>query len=1406
MRQPPSDQIRELMGAADLSSTADLKAAKKAAKANYAAELQAQMRANEEAKLRERMERLGIARPPPLQAPLQAGLPDGGGPFSPGAMGAGMMGLGHVSPPRASPPIYQSAGPSIGPPNAFSLPGPGPALGLAPSGSPGGGAAPSSVWSQPPPYQPNPTPFQPAMPNQYQPAGPLGNLYGMSPPNPAPPPPFGNANGYGLQPSNFSGPPPPNFGPNGISGYGPPPGGGYAPPAPPPPPQLLPGPAPPPGPGRDTMHRIEQQAKKDQYRLELEAQIREREERKAAEKSRQREEDMRKEAEMAMAAREAMGRGGGGAPLRDAAGNVVANLRGMGGGMGAGMGPPQGFPGPGGMGMGPSGGMGMGPMMPPQLLGPTNGMGMGMGMAEPPPLMMNGAQGGAMLNGPPPQPMMGGPPMMGSPHGMGPPPGMMGALGGGPGQMDGGQPGVLPNFRFRSDNAYLTPKELDNKQRQMRELQEALEQQIQEKRRAKELEKHREMAEVEREEARFKAGTEQRRGGAQDAGAGDGAGRSKEEVLANAWEKARLEAEELRRNKFAAKRGAGPVSRGPGAGGASLGAGDRGGGPWGDGPGDEPEPQPQLQSQPSAPPVQGGGSFEDMYPPPQLVTGAPRMAVGRPSTPLVVEKVRQVAAAELAAVKQELAAEAAQLREVVAAQGQQVAALKSHAERMEVEAGRAREQVAAMRLGLVQQRVIAAPAAGGGPAYDFDNQLAVVSPPPALADIDLDLPPTGAMLRRSAAPPPVYDMGPAIPAVNNSLLMVENAAASSINSSVAFAANGGVAVANGRPPSRLRAVNPLEASMAGESVFIYPNGREMVKQPHGGPSSQALSPSGPLPFQSIDMASRLGASAAAIPTVVTTQELETGPLPLTPHGGGPASSVANGQELASIGGPPTGPNDAPASAPMATGSSVSVVGSTALERQPASPDRRPVAAPATPLDVDSVMNRNKEKLEMLKGITDLTTGAASVEALDAFLARYAAQRPGLPERTATPVLRVCTPSIESASASAPRAVEHSLLRNGSMPAATPLYSSRTNSVGPLPMGGGRVLQAGERSASGSSTLAAGEGGNGLGSGGGGDSAHGAGVNGSLGGRADSIGGRSIDGGSDVATSVGKVSGCGANLGSTLSNVGGTDSGRLVASPPSRLGTGHISRRNSFTGDRTLQEGALSQLLEPAPRPKTGPESRGAGSVRAPSPMAGRPPMLPNTRYSNSGGSRGGTAGPLSGYVPSCASRPTSGTNPAALPPSRPTSRTVTRGSDDGSFNAASAWPSYNPSRQSSTGGPRVSRSRSLSTNGESRPGAESASGPALQRDSATGSVRPEVLPPPPEDTLDVEMRKGLGAAAAGPPTPPSVGHQGSLPGTPAKGSSRQMSGELGTPAFQIPRSPMLAGARRTGSAASQRGS
>jgi centrosome and spindle pole-associated protein 1 len=56
------------------------------------------------------------------------------------------------------------------------------------------------------------------------------------------------------------------------------------------------------------------------YRAELEAQIRERAERQAAEKAQRAAEEARKEAEMAAYC--PWGRGGAGAPLRDASGQV----------------------------------------------------------------------------------------------------------------------------------------------------------------------------------------------------------------------------------------------------------------------------------------------------------------------------------------------------------------------------------------------------------------------------------------------------------------------------------------------------------------------------------------------------------------------------------------------------------------------------------------------------------------------------------------------------------------------------------------------------------------------------------------------------------------------------------------------------------------------------------------------------------------------------------------------------------------------------------------------------------------------------------------------------------------------------------------------------------------------------
>jgi centrosome and spindle pole-associated protein 1 len=65
---------------------------------------------------------------------------------------------------------------------------------------------------------------------------------------------------------------------------------------------------------------VQDKARKDAYRAELEAQIRERAERQAVEKAHRAAEEARKEAEMAAYC--PWGRGGAGAPLRDASGQV----------------------------------------------------------------------------------------------------------------------------------------------------------------------------------------------------------------------------------------------------------------------------------------------------------------------------------------------------------------------------------------------------------------------------------------------------------------------------------------------------------------------------------------------------------------------------------------------------------------------------------------------------------------------------------------------------------------------------------------------------------------------------------------------------------------------------------------------------------------------------------------------------------------------------------------------------------------------------------------------------------------------------------------------------------------------------------------------------------------------------
>ncbi len=400
----------------------------------YGNQLQQQMLEQQEAKKRERMERMGIAPGPP----------------SPGA-GAGAPPI--MQPPQAAAPIMYSPPPAPPPPPApqpyvpayqpqppaISSYSPGvPMPGMPPPMAAPYGAMPLPGVLAPPPAPPYPMQQGPGSTNAYSAPPPgMAGSFGAAPPayNPyaaAPPPP--------PQPMYMPPPPPPPPAPAGPVGMGPPGLGGALPPQ---------------------VAKAAERAQKDAYRLELEAQMRAKEERKRAEREASLNEARARQA--AMAAKDyqaAMGRmgGGGGAPLRDPAGNMVSDLNAMRGFQQARereqmmmMGAP-----PGAM-----GGM-MGP--PPGAFGPG-------GFGGPRPLMVGM-----------PLPMMGGPGMDGGPMspGGGGGLGMMGMGMGGPQGPPGG-PGfeaMNPNFRFRSDNAYLTPAELDVKARQKMELQEALERQV----------------------------------------------------------------------------------------------------------------------------------------------------------------------------------------------------------------------------------------------------------------------------------------------------------------------------------------------------------------------------------------------------------------------------------------------------------------------------------------------------------------------------------------------------------------------------------------------------------------------------------------------------------------------------------------------------------------------------------------------------------------------------------------------------------------------------------------------------------------------------------------------------------------------------------------------------------------
>lgn len=135
---------------------------------------------------------------------------------------------------------------------------------------------------------------------------------------------------------------------------------------------------------------------------------------------------------------------------------------------------------------------------PPHMGGPPH--------AQPMPEYLSGPGGGPGMP-------MGGPGGYGG-GGPAPPPGMMMMDGGGGG--GGGPPGPgrvpeEPVFRFRTDNAFMTRSEMENRQRAQAEMQDALKRQIDEKKR-REAEAKRKAEEDElRREARFKAEQEEMR-------------------------------------------------------------------------------------------------------------------------------------------------------------------------------------------------------------------------------------------------------------------------------------------------------------------------------------------------------------------------------------------------------------------------------------------------------------------------------------------------------------------------------------------------------------------------------------------------------------------------------------------------------------------------------------------------------------------------------------------------------------------------------------------------------------------------------------------------------------------------------------------------------------------------------
>lgn len=176
-------------------------------------------------------------------------------------------------------------------------------------------------------------------------------------------------------------------------------------------------------------------------------------------------------------------------------------------------------------------------------------------------------------------------------------------------------------------------------------------------------------------------------------------------------------------------------------------------------------------------------------------------------------------------------------------------------------------------------------------------------------------------------------------------------------------------------------INPLEASMAAESVFIYPNGREMPKDPNARLGQLAAAGDrGAMPFQGLggpSAAASGGGGGGAMPSGGLFSPLRSG------GGGGGAAGrgawegdgelTGEAQWLAPGVAPPTPPPPPASLLPVAPSN---------LDALPPRP--RPAASAAaaaagagpgaagqgraalTPVDVETVLRQNQDKLNMLQ--------------------------------------------------------------------------------------------------------------------------------------------------------------------------------------------------------------------------------------------------------------------------------------------------------------------------------------------------------------------------------------------------------------------------------------------------------